>query len=158
MGRTSLRVLLVGSLAIATPASSHGQSRRAADVSLDTVLFAPALEVDLAASKRAARGLYYRDLIVGHGARAQRGGEVTVRYAGALADGRAFTAPAEPPATFKLGAGTVIPGWERGLDGMRVGGRRQLIIAPALAYGGKQSGVIPPNSVLVFEVELLSVR
>ena len=89
---------------------------------------------------------------------ATRGDEITVRYVGTLADGRRFTEPSEPPVTFKLGAGTVIAGWDRGLSGMRVGGLRQLIIAPDLGYGGKQAGVIPPNSVLVFEIELVSVR
>lgn len=154
--RSVLTLLLPAALAVA-PASAYAQAR-VGQVSLDTVLFAPALEVDLAASKQVARGLYARDLIVGSGRWANRGDQVTVRYAGALADGRAFTAPAEPPATFKLGAGTVIAGWDRGLSGMRVGGRRQLVIAPDLGYGGEQSGVIPPNSVLVFEIELLSVR
>ncbi|HEX6051957.1 MAG TPA: FKBP-type peptidyl-prolyl cis-trans isomerase [Gemmatimonadaceae bacterium] len=154
--RSALILLLPVTLTVA-PVPAYGQ-RRAAEVSLDTVLFAPSLEVDLAASKRIDRSLYARDLIVGSGRWANRGDQITVRYAGALADGRAFTAPAEPPATFKLGAGTVIAGWERGLTGMRVGGRRQLVIAPDLGYGGEQSGVIPPNSVLVFEIELLSVR
>lgn len=158
MVRQVLAVLLGAGIAAAAPALGHAQSRRAVEVSLDTVQFAAALEVDLAASKRAARGLYSRDLIVGTGRWANRGDEITVRYAGALADGRAFTAPSEPPATFKLGAGTVIDGWDRGLSGMRVGGRRQLVIVPDLGYGGKQTGVIPPNSVLVFEIELLSVR
>ena len=150
------QALIIVALAFATPVLVHAQSGRR--VLLDTVQFAPALEVDLAASKRVTNGLHYRDIIVGTGPWAHRGTEVTVRYAGALADGRAFTALNEPPATFKLGANTVIEGWERGLTGMRVGGRRQLIIAPALGYGSKQTGVIPPNSVLVFDIEIISVR
>jgi FKBP-type peptidyl-prolyl cis-trans isomerase len=158
MPRLALALPLLATLALAPCVPVQAQSRRAADSPLDTVQFAPALEVDLAASTRVARGLYHRDLIVGTGARARRGARLTVRYVGALADGRAFTEPAEPPATFELGAGEVIAGWERGLSGMRVGGRRQLIIAPALGYGSRQTGVIPPSSVLVFEIELLSVR
>ena len=134
-----------------------GQSGRVKD-SLDSVQFAPALEVDLAASKRVTNGLHYRDISVGTGRWAQRGTEVTVRYVGALADGRAFTSLDEPPVKFKLGEGTVIQGWERGLPGMRAGGRRQIIVAPSLGYGGKQVGVIPPNSVLVFDIEMISVR
>ena len=145
-------------MGIAVPVAASGQSGRAAKVSLDTVGFAATLEVDLKASERVADGLYYRELVVGEGSPARRGAQVTVRYAGALADGRVFTQPLEPPATFKLGAGTVIAGWEKGVPGMRVGGLRQLIIAPALGYGAEKNGVIPPNSVLVFEVELLSVR
>ena len=158
MNRFVAMLLLAAPIAIAVPAAARGQTGRAAEVSLDTVQFAAALEVDLSTSERVANGLYYRDLIVGEGSPARGGAEVTVRYAGALADGRVFTEPLEPPATFKLGAGAVIAGWDRGLPGMRVGGRRQLIVAPALGYGARQTGAIPANSVLVFEVELLAVR
>ena len=148
---------MVGALVgLVTPPSVLAQSG-GGRVSLDTVQFAAALEVDLAASKRVAGGLYTRDLIVGDGRVATRGDEITVQYIGALADGRRFTAPADT-AAFKLGAAVVIDGWDRGLSGMRVGGRRQLVIAPELGYRGKQAGAIPPNSVLVFEVELLAVR
>jgi FKBP-type peptidyl-prolyl cis-trans isomerase len=150
------RALVVAIAAITAPVALHAQSGRR--VSLDTVQFAPALEVDLAASKRVTNGLHYRDIIVGTGPWAHRGSEVTVRYVGALADGRAFTSLNEPAATFRLGEGTVIQGWERGIVGMRAGGRRQLIIAPDLGYGRQQTGVIPPNSVLVFDVEIVSVR
>ena len=153
-----LAVVLSVSIAAAGPGWLHAQSRIDVDAPLDTVQFAGTLDVDLAASKRVARGLYSRDFIVGTGRSANRDAEITVRYVGALADGRRFTEPSEPPVTFKLGAGTVIAGWDRGLSGMRVGGRRQLVIAPDLGYGRKQAGLIPPNSVLVFEIELLSVR
>ena len=150
-------VVMYGAMmAAAAPPLLSAQSR--VDPPLDTVQFAAELEVDLAASKRVTRGLYTRDLIVGDGRWANRGDEITVRYVGRLADGRAFTTAAEPPATFKLGARTVIDGWERGLSGMRVGGRRQLVIAPHLGYGKNGSGPIPPNAVLVFEIELLSVK
>jgi FKBP-type peptidyl-prolyl cis-trans isomerase len=151
------RILAIafGALVGTAPRSAYAQSR--GKVSLDTVQFAAVLEVDLAASKQVARGLYARDLIVGKGRSARRDDEITVRYVGALADGRRFTAPSDTVA-FKLGAGTVIEGWDRGLSGMRVGGLRQLVIGPELGYGSKQSGLIPPHSVLVFELELLSVR
>ena len=158
MNNKVLAVVLSVSIAATTPAWLRAQSRSDVDAPLDTVQFAAELDVDLAASKRVARGLYSRDFIVGTGRSASRDAEITVRYVGALADGRRFTEPSEPPVTFKLGAGTVIAGWDRGLSGMRVGGRRQLVIAPDLGYGRKQAGVIPPNSVLVFEIELLSVR
>ena len=147
----------IAATTLAAPVSAHAQSSRI-DAPFDTMQFAAALEVDLPASKRVAKGLYARDVAVGDGRVAGRGDELTVRYAGWLPDGRAFTTPSEPPAAFKLGAGTVIAGWERGLSGMRVGGRRQLVIAPELGYGRKQSGPIPPNSVLVFDIELISVR
>src|SRR5688500_19048042 len=108
-------VLLVSAAITVASVPAHGQSGRGGKVPLDSVQFAPALEVDLAASKRVTRGLYSRDLIVGGGRWANRGDQITVRYVGTLADGRAFTEPSEPPATFKLGEGTVIAGWERGL-------------------------------------------
>ena len=158
VGRALRALVSLGLLSIVVPVAAPAQSGRAAKVSLDTVTFGATLEVDLTASERVENGLYYRDLIVGEGSQARRGAQVTVRYAGALADGRVFTQPMEAPATFKLGAGTVIAGWEKGVPGMRVGGLRQLIIAPALGYGAEKTGLIPPNSVLVFEVELLSVR
>ena len=141
-------------LVVAVPALLRAQGK----VSLDTVQFAPSLEVDLAASKRVANGLHYRDIIVGTGAWAHRGTEVTVRYVGTLADGRAFTSLNESPVKFKLGEGTVIQGWERGITGMRTGGRRQIVVAPSFGYGNKQTGPIPPNSVLVFDIEVISVR
>jgi FKBP-type peptidyl-prolyl cis-trans isomerase len=152
----SVIALLLGATIAAVPPNAHAQGR--GKVSLDTVQFAALLEIDFAASKRVTNGLYVRDIVEGRGRLAMRGDEITVRYVGRLADGRAFTEPAEPPATFKLGNGIVIEGWDRGLSGMRVGGRRQLVIAPDLGYGNKKTGAIPPNSVLVFEVELLSVR
>ena len=151
----TLVAFVLGALSAHAPLGA--QSRRG-NVSLDTVTFAPALDVDISASKRIARGLYVRDFIEGAGRWVHRGDEVTVRYVGSLADGQPFTAPNESPAAFKLGARTVIEGWERGITGMRVGGRRQLIIAPDLGYRDKQQGSIPPYSVLVFEIELLSVK
>src|SRR5688500_8118908 len=108
--------------------------------------------------QRVTRGLYSRDVIVGNGSLANRNDTINVQDAGALADGRRFTEPSEPPITFKLGAGTVIAGWDRGLSGVCVGGRRQLVIAPDLGYGARHTSVIPANSVLVFEFELMSVR
>ena len=152
------RLLTIAAALIVPIAIVGAQSRPNVDPPLDTVQFAPELEVDLAGSKRVTRGLFAHDMIVGAGRTANRGDAITVRYVGRLADGRSFTAPDEPPATFKLGSGEVIAGWERGLSGMRVGGRRQLVIAPNLGYGKKGSGPIPANAVLVFEIELLAVR
>ena len=153
-----MEIFVGAAITLSIPSLGHAQARRTGDAVLDTVQFAAELEVDLETSKRVARGLYFRDLITGTGRTAHRGDEVTVRYGGRLADGRSFTAPEEPPATFKLGAGTVIQGWERGLSGMRVGGLRQLVIAPYLGYGSKGAGLIPANAVLVFDVELVSVK
>ncbi len=131
-------------------------------VQLESMSFAPELAVDLAASTRMESGLYYRDLEVGRGPVAQVGSAVTVNYAGALTSGYQFdgTKPGDAPLAFRIGRGRPRPiaGFEQGTTGMRVGGRRQIIIPPHLAYGKAGNDPVPPNAVLVFTVELLSVR
>jgi peptidylprolyl isomerase len=104
-------------------------------------------------------GVEFRDVVVGSGAEAEVGDEITVHYVGILTDGRVFDSSLDrnSPFVFTLGAGQVIRGWDQGMQGMRVGGRRQLFIAPDFAYGPNAVGPIPPNSTLVFEVELLGV-
>ncbi|HYF29388.1 MAG TPA: FKBP-type peptidyl-prolyl cis-trans isomerase [Candidatus Paceibacterota bacterium] len=105
--------------------------------------------------------LAMRDVVVGTGAEAAAGKQVTVNYIGMLPDGTVFDASDRHgrPFTFTLGAGEVIPGWDQGVAGMKVGGKRQLVIPPALAYGERGAGgVIPPNATLLFEVELVEVR
>jgi FKBP-type peptidyl-prolyl cis-trans isomerase len=97
----------------------------------------------------------------GTGAVASSGKKVTVHYTGTLTDGKVFDSSEtrKAPFTFTLGQGQVIPGWDQGVDGMKVGERRRLSIPSALAYGVKGVGnVIPPNSPLLFEVELISVE
>lgn len=108
-----------------------------------------------------ASGLVYEDLVVGNGTMADPGLIVTVHYTGWLTDGFKFESSVErgQPLSFQLGAGRVIAGWEQGIKGMRVGGKRKLTIPPDMAYGPQGSGdVIPPNATLVFEVELLGVK
>ena len=101
-----------------------------------------------------------RDEVVGTGATAEAGDTVTVNYVGALPDGTVFDASQNhgQPFSFTLGAGQVIPGWDKGVAGMKEGGKRMLIIPPADAYGAQSVGSIPPNSTLVFEIELLKVQ
>jgi FKBP-type peptidyl-prolyl cis-trans isomerase len=122
--------------------------------------FAPSLGVDLAASTERPNGLIIRDLQVGTGAEAVSGSRVAVLYTGWLTDGTRFDGnmPSGPTLPFTIDAGEVIPGWDEGVAGMRVGGRRQLIIPPDLGYGSYGSGPIPPNATLVFEVELVGVQ
>ena len=100
------------------------------------------------------------DLVVGTGAEAQPGQMVTVHYTGWLTNGQKFDSSKDrnDPFVFPLGQGMVIKGWDQGVVGMKVGGKRKLTIPPELGYGARGAGgVIPPNATLLFEVELLAV-
>jgi FKBP-type peptidyl-prolyl cis-trans isomerase FkpA len=105
-------------------------------------------------------GLQYIEVAPGSGAEARAGQQVTVHYTGWLTNGTEFDSSRgrNRPFAFQLGAGNVIRGWDEGVAGMRVGGQRRLIIPPNLGYGaGGSPPVIPPNSTLIFDVELLHV-
>jgi peptidylprolyl isomerase len=105
-------------------------------------------------------GLRITDLVIGDGAEAVSGQPVLVNYRGTLANGIEFDSSysRNQPFSFPLGAGRVIQGWDEGVAGMKVGGKRKLVIPPDLAYGERGAGgVIPPNATLTFEVELLRV-
>ena len=106
-----------------------------------------------------ADGLQYWDIKVGTGDTAVSGKNVTVNYTGWLTTGKKFdSSVGKKPFQFPLGAGKVIKGWDEGVVGMKVGGKRQLKIPPELAYGASGApGAIPPNSTLIFDVELISV-
>jgi len=101
------------------------------------------------------------DLIVGEGVEAKDGDKITVNYVGTLTDGTKFdnSYDRNKPFVFTLGNGEVIQGWDEGILGMKIGGKRKLTIPPSLGYGESGSGdVIPPNSTLIFEVELISIN
>ena len=113
------------------------------------------------AEKITDSGLKYEDLAEGEGAEATAGQQVTVHYTGWLTDGTKFDSSLDrnQPFSFALGKGQVIRGWDEGVAGMKVGGKRKLTIPPQLGYGARGAGgVVPPNATLVFEVELLEVR
>ena len=107
-------------------------------------------------------GLIVEELIVGDGDEAQDYSKVVVNYTGTLEDGSIFDSTLKPgrePFTFTLGVGSVIEGWDLGVKGMKVGGKRKLTIPADLGYGDKGAGdVIPPGATLIFEVELLEVE
>ncbi|MCR4279429.1 MAG: FKBP-type peptidyl-prolyl cis-trans isomerase [Candidatus Zambryskibacteria bacterium] len=105
-------------------------------------------------------GYSANDTTVGEGEIAEPGDKLTVHYVGTLQNGQVFDSSRDSntPFTFTLGAGGVIRGWDEGMQGMREGGMRTLIIAPDYAYGAQGVGPIPPNATLIFEVELLSVE
>jgi FKBP-type peptidyl-prolyl cis-trans isomerase FkpA len=147
----SLLLLLAGTSACAAAGSG---------LALESITFAPSLQVDLAAMQRTSTGVYYRDLVVGQGPQVSRGHRVAVHFAGFLPDGTQFQQVAAPnaPVEFELGAGAVIRGWESGMIGMRPGGQRQLVIPATQGYGRHQVGRVPPNSTLVFIVKLVSIQ
>ncbi|EKS01351.1 peptidylprolyl isomerase [Leptospira mayottensis 200901122] len=107
-----------------------------------------------------AEDLVIKDIRIGTGKEAFSGSNVTVHYVGTLVSGKKFDSSRDrrTPFTFNLGAGEVIKGWDRGVRGMKEGGIRKLTIPPELGYGSRGAGAaIPPNSTLIFEVELLKV-
>jgi len=112
-------------------------------------------------ARTTASGLMIEDLVVGEGDEAKARQYVTVHYTGWLTDGQKFDSSLDrrDPFSFMLGAYQVIQGWDEGVQGMKVGGKRKLTIPPELGYGRQGAGgVIPPNATLVFEVELLGVE
>jgi FKBP-type peptidyl-prolyl cis-trans isomerase len=109
---------------------------------------------------KTSSGLQYWDITVGTGAEARKGQKVTVHYTGWLTNGKKFdSSVGGKPFPFRIGSGDVIKGWEEGVAGMKVGGKRQLRIPSDLAYGSRgYPGVIPPYATLIFDVQLVSVQ
>jgi peptidylprolyl isomerase len=107
-----------------------------------------------------ASGLKYVDVVEGTGATPKTGQTVTVHYTGTLENGMKFDSSVDKgqPYEFPIGQGEVIKGWDEGLASMKVGGKRKLIVPPALGYGTRGSGRVPPNSIMLFDVELLGVK
>ncbi|MCC7002878.1 MAG: FKBP-type peptidyl-prolyl cis-trans isomerase [Gemmatimonadaceae bacterium] len=127
---------------------------------VERTTFADDLNVVLLAMTRLPTGIYYRDIEEGNGVPAMPGREVLMTYVAYLSDGKEVdrTAPGARPLAFKVGEGQVIRGWDLGVRGMKTGGTRQLVVPSRYAYGSREVGKIPPNSVLVFVVRLDGVR
>jgi FKBP-type peptidyl-prolyl cis-trans isomerase len=133
----------------------------AATMLLAACLVVPSMSLAKEKKVTTKSGLTYEDKKVGSGPVAKAGQTVSVHYTGWLTNGTKFDSSRDrnEPFVFHLGAGEVIPGWDEGVQGMKVGGVRKLTIPPALGYGSRGAGsAIPPNSTLVFEVELLEVK
>ena len=108
-----------------------------------------------------SNGLVIEDIKIGEGQEVEKFNIVTVNYTGLLEDGTKFDSslnPGRTPFRFTVGAGQVIKGWDEGLIGMKVGGKRKLTIPPELGYGSRDIGPIPANSTLIFEIDLLGIE
>jgi FKBP-type peptidyl-prolyl cis-trans isomerase FkpA len=124
----------------------------------ERITYAQSLGINLSAMTRTASGMYYQDTQVGTGARPQPGDSIRVHYTGWLPDGTRFdTSRGGAPIEYRHGRGRVIPGWEEALATMNVGGMRKVVLPPSLGYGAYRVGPIPPNSTLVFEIELVRI-
>ena len=144
----------------ATTACLPGDNFSDDAIPIESTNFASALGVNLAASTKTQNGAYYRDITAGTGATIADGQTVSVRYTGWLANGTQFDSNLTnaSPYPFKFGSGQAIRGFDEALIGIKVGGKRQLIIPPSLGYGPYDNGPIPGNSVLVFNVEVVSAQ
>lgn len=127
----------------------------------ENIQFATSLNLDLATMTRTSSGLYWQDTKEGTGQAAVAGNTIRVHYTGWLPDGTMFETSREEGKTsieFPLGVGLVIRGWDEGIVGMKIGGRRKLVIRPELAYGRSGKGPIPPLTTLIFDVELVWIK
>lgn len=159
-------ILLASAATLAAGCNGTNKGVTAVDTSVYTAdpatsSYAAALNVTISSMTKTASGLYYKDLVTGAGATAAAGYTVRVRYSGWLVNGYLFdSTDGKTPAYFEflLNAGKVIKGWDEGVQGMKVGGKRQLVIPPGLGYGDSGSGSVPGNAILVFEITLDQVR
>jgi peptidylprolyl isomerase len=172
MSRRPLALILTAALALAAAGCGSSKDKTTSTSSASTAATTDTAAAPTTAKPRpkpkvnvpkgkAPKKLVIKDLIPGTGQAAKAGDPITVNYIGVnYADGKPFDNSYDrgQPFPFQLGGGQVIPGWDKGLAGMKVGGRRELVIPPSLAYGPQgQPPVIKPNETLVFVVDLLSI-
>ena len=158
---SAFAIALLTAAAISACTKKDEASKDSATSSSTTTTTAPDAAAPAAGTATAPAGeLKQEDVVVGKGAEAVAGKKVTVHYTGKLTDGKQFdSSVGKDPFTFTLGAGEVIAGWDKGVAGMKVGGKRKLTIPPEMAYGSTGAGsIIPPNATLMFDVELLKVQ
>lgn len=154
--RASRRALGVVVICIAGGLGGACASAPATATVITSESLAPTLGLDLATFTRTPDGLYFKDVVVGTGTEADQNSRVTVAYRALLANGTPVDSSGG--LTFRLrGNEPVIRGWRLGIPGMKVGGARLLVVPPELGYKWRQAGAIPPNSVLVFRIQLLGV-
>lgn len=141
-------------------ACSHKNSTNSTPQSQDTGSGNTQAQETKKIEKEDAIGLEITDILLGTGAEAKNGDRVSVHYTGTLKDGTKFDSSLDrgQPFSFDLGVGQVIRGWDLGVAGMKIGGKRKLVISPELGYGARPTGPIPANSTLIFEVELLAIN
>ncbi|MBL0171366.1 MAG: FKBP-type peptidyl-prolyl cis-trans isomerase [Gemmatimonadaceae bacterium] len=155
----ALSVLACSAVAACSESLSPGSGVVGTPSDPATDTFAAALGVDLTAMTKKSAVLYVQDLTVGTGAEAVTGRVLGMVYTGWLANGTKFDSNVgSQNFTFTLGAGQVIAGWDQGIVGMKVGGKRRIIMGSALGYGANGSGPIPGNATLVFDVELKTLQ
>jgi peptidylprolyl isomerase len=146
-------VVLLLMVAVTIPACVQKENRPPVEKKAGDGLPAP----EAARTVTTASGLVYQDVVLGTGSSPVPGKPVKVHYTGTLQNGVKFDSSLDRgiPFDFVIGIGQVIPGWDEGLMGMKVGGKRKLTIPPQLGYGAAGSGAIPPNATLLFDVELI---
>lgn len=154
LSRMRFRLLALPALLLAVtscePSAPEGPSDPAAET------YAASLNVDIPSMTKVDANLYYQDLTVGTGAVAAVNKTITVSYTGYLVNGTSFDSGSLPPTV--LNDANLIAGWVVGIPGMKVGGKRKLVIGSNYAYGSRGNGSIPPNATLVFDVELKDVK
>ncbi|MFI5232535.1 MAG: FKBP-type peptidyl-prolyl cis-trans isomerase [Gemmatimonadales bacterium] len=152
--------LTTAALSIALSACASGGTPLPPPKPIESIPFASSLDVDLSKMTKTPSGLYYRDIEVGTGVLVKGKMNVRVHYTGWLTNGEKFDSngPDDQPLEVPVGRGRAIKGWDEGLQGMRAGGRRQLVVPSALAYGSEHSGIIPPDAVLVFDIRVVSAE
>ncbi len=156
MSRQSFRVAALLFLGLAGAMPLPAQQLRLKTLSpVESWHLAPQLGVPVDSLRLVGRGVWIHDVQVGNGPVVDSGMVVQVHFVGMLASGKIFSATERKPFSFVLGNDQVIAGWEDGILGMRVGGRRQLVVPPHLGYGPEGDGAIPPDAVLVFDVTLV---